>query len=106
MIIKRYYDNHTNSSSPNQSLEAVLDQLIATKYSMYFVNVLSRFFFFREGKPVVSNAKTVDSGKMKSISGAIPLDKTLYFILKYFANLIIFQVNQSLEILMDLLKQQ
>jgi hypothetical protein len=39
LILKRYQDGQlaSPSSSPDQSLEAVFDQLIANKYSTYFI---------------------------------------------------------------------
>lgn len=39
VILKRYQDNQLSASSLSlhQSLEAALDQLISTKYSIYFI---------------------------------------------------------------------
>ncbi len=39
IILKRYHDGQLRSpsSSPNKTLEATLDELIANKYSMYFI---------------------------------------------------------------------
>jgi hypothetical protein len=39
LVLKRYHDGQlaSPSSSPNQSLEVAFDQLIANKYSKYFI---------------------------------------------------------------------
>jgi len=49
IMLKRYHDGQlaSPSSSPNQSLETAFDQLIANKYSIYFIfTLLSSIYFY------------------------------------------------------------
>jgi hypothetical protein len=50
LVLKRYQNGQlaSPSSSPNQSLEAVFDQLVTNKYSKYFsFNLISSFIILR-----------------------------------------------------------
>jgi hypothetical protein len=48
LVLKRYHDGQLDSpsSSPNQSLETAFDQLIAHKYSTYFIFTLWSYIYF------------------------------------------------------------
>ncbi len=57
LILKRYQDGQlaSPSSSPNRSLEAAFDQLIANKYSTYFMSSYREMSDLFLGHPVAGN---------------------------------------------------